>query len=255
MGKYHKYFTLSYDDGVEQDKTVIALMKKYGIKGTFNLNSNLFGVHQHLEYYGTQSYKMLPHDVNKDGWLFKTVDHQRIHEDEIKEVFAGMEIASHGANHRPEAQLTDRDEMYKEYVVDREILQKYSDLPVVGHVYPFGIRADFVANYLKDNGFRYVREVYPQDVRFHFPSDNYTLRPTCLQLDRKMMKYAKQFIDMEATEEDLLFMVWGHCYEIDFKLNFNVYDRLEELFKMISEHDDIICCTNAEALDAYAKNL
>ena len=34
-----KAVTLSYDDGVQQDISMIALMKKYGVKGTFNLNS------------------------------------------------------------------------------------------------------------------------------------------------------------------------------------------------------------------------
>ena len=37
MGK--KYFTLSFDDGLEQDKRVIRLMRQYGLKGTFNLNA------------------------------------------------------------------------------------------------------------------------------------------------------------------------------------------------------------------------
>ena len=32
MGK--KYFTLSFDDGLEQDKRVIQLMRQYGLKGT-----------------------------------------------------------------------------------------------------------------------------------------------------------------------------------------------------------------------------
>ena len=41
MGK--KYFTLSFDDGLEQDKKVLELMKKYGLRGTFNLNSGMFG--------------------------------------------------------------------------------------------------------------------------------------------------------------------------------------------------------------------
>ena len=33
-----KCITLSYDDGVEQDIRLIALMEQYGFKGTFNLN-------------------------------------------------------------------------------------------------------------------------------------------------------------------------------------------------------------------------
>ena len=41
---WKKYFTLSFDDGLEQDKKVLALMKKYGLKGTFNLNSGMFGL-------------------------------------------------------------------------------------------------------------------------------------------------------------------------------------------------------------------
>ena len=37
-----KALTISYDDGVEQDIHLLELMEKYGIKGTFNLNSGSF---------------------------------------------------------------------------------------------------------------------------------------------------------------------------------------------------------------------
>ena len=37
-----KALTLSYDDGVRQDKRLISIMDKFGIKGTFNLNGGLF---------------------------------------------------------------------------------------------------------------------------------------------------------------------------------------------------------------------
>ena len=33
MTQFKKYFTLSYDDGLEQDKQTIALMKKYPFCG------------------------------------------------------------------------------------------------------------------------------------------------------------------------------------------------------------------------------
>ena len=38
-----KLFSVSYDDGTEQDRRIIALMERYGIRGTFNLSSGLFG--------------------------------------------------------------------------------------------------------------------------------------------------------------------------------------------------------------------
>ena len=34
--------TLSYDDGVEQDVRLIDIMKKHGLKGTFNISSGLY---------------------------------------------------------------------------------------------------------------------------------------------------------------------------------------------------------------------
>ena len=41
-GGRKKALTLSYDDGVEQDIRLIQIMKEYGLKGTFNLNSGLY---------------------------------------------------------------------------------------------------------------------------------------------------------------------------------------------------------------------
>ena len=38
-----KAVTLNYDDGVVQDKRLIEILKPYGIKATFNINSGLFG--------------------------------------------------------------------------------------------------------------------------------------------------------------------------------------------------------------------
>lgn len=41
-GGRHKVLTLSYDDGVWQDVRLISIMKKHGLKGTFNINSGLY---------------------------------------------------------------------------------------------------------------------------------------------------------------------------------------------------------------------
>ena len=41
---------MSLNDGVEQDKILIELMKKYGIRATFNLNSGIFGQRTSVEY-------------------------------------------------------------------------------------------------------------------------------------------------------------------------------------------------------------
>lgn len=41
-GGKSKALTLSYDDGVAQDIRLIEIMKKHGLKGTFNINSGLY---------------------------------------------------------------------------------------------------------------------------------------------------------------------------------------------------------------------
>ena len=45
-----KAVTFSYDDGVRQDARLIALFDKYGLKATFNINSELLGQVHDLPY-------------------------------------------------------------------------------------------------------------------------------------------------------------------------------------------------------------
>ena len=40
-GGKHKVLTMSYDDGKLEDRRLISIFNKYGIKGTFHLNSGL----------------------------------------------------------------------------------------------------------------------------------------------------------------------------------------------------------------------
>ena len=37
-----KAFTMSYDDGNTCDEKLVALMRRYGVKGTFNINAGRF---------------------------------------------------------------------------------------------------------------------------------------------------------------------------------------------------------------------
>ena len=39
--QYRKAITFSYDDGIEQDLPLLQILRDYGLKGTFNLNTGL----------------------------------------------------------------------------------------------------------------------------------------------------------------------------------------------------------------------
>ncbi len=47
-----KAITFSFDDGVLQDIRTIEILDKYGLKGTFNLNSGKFGTKNPYEANG-----------------------------------------------------------------------------------------------------------------------------------------------------------------------------------------------------------
>ncbi len=45
-GGRKKALTLSYDDGVEQDRRLMQIMDAHGLKGTFNLNSGEYAAEE-----------------------------------------------------------------------------------------------------------------------------------------------------------------------------------------------------------------
>ena len=86
-GGKKKALTLSYDDGVEQDIRLIEIMKKYGLKGTFNINSGMYASEDVVYEPGTIHRRMSKNAVTE---LYKN---------------SGMEVAAHGLTHPPLTQL------------------------------------------------------------------------------------------------------------------------------------------------------
>ena len=64
-----KAITFSYDDGVTQDKRLVDIFNKYGLKATFNINSELLGRKNQLVREGV------------------TVEHNKLSPSEIKDIY------------------------------------------------------------------------------------------------------------------------------------------------------------------------
>ena len=77
-GGKRKALTMSFDDGRDSDRRAVEILNKYGIKGTFNLNSG-------LEDFVWQFEDRFP------------VRRQIL--SEIADQYAGHEIASHSLHH------------------------------------------------------------------------------------------------------------------------------------------------------------
>lgn len=226
-GGKRKAVTFSYDDGVTQDERLVRMLNRYGLKGTFNLNSELLGKKWELVREGV------------------TVNHTKIDPDAIAEVYRGHEVAAHTLTHPMLTKCEDA-EIVRQVECDRENLSRLVGYEVVGMAYPGGgvNFSEHVADVIRKNtGIRYARTTVAS-YGFDEPEDLYTLKPTVyhvMELDR-LFECGKRFLD-EATEGILY--VWGHSYEFDIH---DTWDRMEEFCAMIAGHDDIFYGTNKEIL-------
>ena len=58
MRKYRKALTFSYDDGIEQDRKLVEIFNKYGMKATFNLNTGIQTPESNFEIEGVYINRM-----------------------------------------------------------------------------------------------------------------------------------------------------------------------------------------------------
>jgi peptidoglycan/xylan/chitin deacetylase (PgdA/CDA1 family) len=225
-----KYFTFSFDDGVTQDKRLIEIFNKYGLKSTFNLNSSLFGL--------------------KGGWEQggKWLNHNKVSPFEVKEIYAGHEVAVHTLTH---PNLTGESDEAVEYQVeeDRKQLSRLVGYEVRGMAYPCGgvNNDDRVAGIIKEKTGVCFSRTITSTYSFDLPKNVYRLDPSVHVCDTEnLFRMAEEFIQLK-TDKPQLFYVWGHSYEFDVTPNMP-WERLEEFCKLISGKEDIVYDTNIKIL-------
>lgn len=246
---FTKYVTLSFDDGLEQDKKIIEILKKYGLKATFNLNSGMFGQAGRIGRMGDYGMFNLPDKDSFKAKLLKAVPCCRIPEDEVLSVYDGFEIASHGTNHD---NLSKLDETALEAAAGADIdrLSKIFGNKVNGYVYAYGGYSDKAIEYLKSKGILYARTTKSTG-KFEFPENPLKFDPTAWLIEAAVPELIEQFDKAEANNGDLLLSLWGHGYEFDFGTPNCNWERFETLCKRLSELKDVVFCTNSEAFQRH----
>ena len=221
-----KAVTFSYDDGVTQDRRLIECFNKYGLKGTFNLNSELLGT-ENVLVYGK-----------------KSVQHNKVSPDEVASLYKGHEIAVHTLTH-PMLPSLSADEIIYQVEKDRENLSELCGYEVIGMAYPGGgVNFDRrVADVIKEStGVKYSRTTVPS-YDFALQDDLYVFSPTVHHKDTdRCLEMIDSFLRLETDTPKLLY-IWGHSYEFDFADN---WDFLEEMCRRLSGHKDIFYGTNRE---------
>ena len=215
-----KAVTFSFDDGNIEDIRLIEIMNKYGLKGTFNLNSGrLTSVcgdwkNRHLNYY------------------------------DIKGIYNGHEIACHGYTHPDFTQL-DANTLYNEIMLDKKLLGFMFDREVCGMAYPYGCFNDTVVEALRECGIKYSRTV-GSTLGFELPENPLLWNPTCHFICKDIDEIADKFLNCVA-ERPMLFYIWGHSYEL---VTEDDWQNFERFCERISGKDDVCYCSNIDVLNS-----
>ena len=219
-----KALTFSYDDGPKEDRHFIELLNKYGLKGTFNLNSGI-----------------MPEKKNEND---------RVALEEIRELYKGHEVAVHTVHH-PFLEKLPFSVATTEILDDRRNLEKYVDYPVLGMAYPFGTYSNQVFEACRACGIKYSRTVETHH-NFVLPTEWLKMPSTCHHADEKLFEIADRFVNSAPKKESYfttngwLFYVWGHTYEFRTAED---WARIEKFFELVSNKDDVWYATNVEIYD------
>jgi len=219
-----KALTLSYDDGVVQDIRFMEVLNRYGIKCTFNLNS---------ERMCEEKYDILP-----QRGVLSIPDALELYKG------SGHEIAVHTLSH-PFLERIPTSLACKEIIGDRIKLEEIFGGIVRGMAYPYGTLNDDVAECIRLSNIAYARTTLSTE-SFRLPDDWIRLKPTSHHNNPKIFELCENFVNGKPYYEPWLFYLWGHSYEFD---DNNNWDKLESICKLLSNHDDIWYATNIEVYD------
>lgn len=201
--------TMSYDDGKEADYRLVEIFDKYGIRGSFHLNSGNLG---------------------KEGW---------VKAEDVRNLYANHEVSCHTVTH-PFLERVSPGRIIDEVWEDRRNLERLCGYPVTGMSYPMGTYDSDIVRRLDALGIECNRTTVSTE-KFNIPDNFLMWHPTCHHNNPKLMQLAEQFLNIKY---DLaIFFVWGHSYE--FNSNDN-WELIEEFCKKVSGREEIWYAANIE---------
>ena len=215
-----KAFNITYDDGVTQDVRFVELLNRYGLKGTFNLNSQLM----REEFVWTHPNGM---------------EVRRLSPEAVRNLYDGHEIASHTLTHPYMYDLTE-EALQRQLGEDRANLERHFGREVKGFAVPFDYYSDLIARCAERCGFEYARmsefslSYKPCTDWYHWKTGVYHIMPDL-----------KPFVTgfLLTGRELAVCQIVGHSYDLDAE---NLWGTLEDICAAVAKREDVWFCTNLE---------
>ena len=215
-----KAFNVSYDDGIGQDIRFVELLNRYGLKGTFNLNSGLMKLGFAWTHENGQEIRRLP-------------------EQTAAGLYRGHEVASHTMDH-PYMDSLSEAEILRQMTMDKENLEKLFGCGIFGFAVPFTYYSELIAKCAHQAGFEYAR-ISEEGNTFAVPADFYYWRAGKFNWSEDLEEFVDSFL---ATSRELaICQIAGHSYDLDIDRS---WDRMEAILSRVSRAEDVLPMTHIE---------
>ena len=209
-----KFFLLSFDDGTVYDRRFVELLNRYGIRGTFNLNSGL----EDFVWYYEDRFPVRRQILSQIGDLYR-----------------GHEVASHSLHHHWLNTLTPP-QLSREIGEDCKALKALFGLEEIGFGVPFTACGEREIKIIR-KFVRYIRLSAFSD-SFALPEDPYHIPIHGLYNDPDIREKIARFAENKL--ENSLFVMAGHSYEFEV---LDHWEYIEDLLKYIKSFDFEIVTT------------
>ncbi len=225
------FVTTSWDDGHKLDVRLAALLKKYGIKGTFYI-------------------------APKD---YEAASEERLTETQIKTLSESFEIGAHTMTHAHLTKLSDS-EAKKEIEDSKHHLESVTGKLVTAFCYPRGEYRKKHVEMVRGAGFVYARTVErnsmalndpPLEARTTVNTYNHYSDLSNIVYNFQWDTLAKARFD-EVLANGGVFHLWGHSWEIE---EHNDWEKLEDVLAYIAHKEKVKYVTNSELISLRPRKL
>jgi len=209
-----KIFLISFDDGTVWDRRFVALLNKYGMKATFNLNSGL------------------------EDFVWQYEDRFPVRRQVLSDtigLYCGHEVASHSLHHHWLNTLTPP-QLSREVGEDCAALKELFDLEEIGFGVPFTACGEREIRIIR-KFVRYIRLSAFSD-SFAPPKDPYHIPIHALYNQPDVRERIARFAESKLPVS--LFVMAGHSYELE---ALDHWGYMEDLLQYIRSFDFEIMTT------------